>query len=152
MSAPAAFAAESPRIPDDIKAAINSMHLNVQVNDGWEAVTGPASSINDVRAVATADHFGTIADYTGSDETGRAILIFTGNDHDAVGFRVSGATFSSEANDTDQPWYVYEDNDTLDAIAPAGTAENIPPVDMQESSTRERRAFQPIDLIGPVFA
>jgi len=151
MSTSAASAAEGPKIPDNIEAAINRLNLDVQLSDGWEAVTGPASSVNDVRAVATADHFGTIADYTGADETGRAILIFTGNSHEAVGFDVSGTTFSSEANDSDQDWYLYEEDNTLSAIAPAGAAENIPPIDMQESNTRGGR-LHPIDMIGPVFA
>lgn len=95
-----------------------------------EAVTGAASQIDDVRVLAYNDGIGTIANYTGDNETGRAILIFTGDHQPNMGFGVTGATVHSEDNDTDQTWYVYNDDNTLDATVPANTAENIPPADL----------------------
>lgn len=133
FGAPAAFAADEPApptLPANLVQAIDREHLGAQVINGWEAVTGPASRIDDVRVVAATDGIGTIANYTGNNETGRAILIFTGNDQPNLGFGVTGATVHSEDNDTDQTWYVYNDDDTLDATVPANTAENIPPADL----------------------
>jgi hypothetical protein len=133
FAAPSALAADVPTPPKltaDLNRAIDQEHLGVQVINGWEAVTGPASQIDDVRVLAFNDKIGTIADYTGDNESGRAILIFTGDHQPDMGFGVTGATVSSEDNDTDQTWYVYTDDNTLDATVPANTAENIPPADL----------------------
>ena len=132
-TAPAARAAAAPappQLPAQVTQAITRAGLDVQIINGWEAITGPAAGIDSIQILATTDGIGTIADYTGHDETGRAILIFTGNDQPDMGFGITGATVTSADNDTNQTWYAYHDDDTLDATIPAGTAENIPPVDL----------------------
>jgi len=133
LGAPTAFAADEPTpptLPGDLTWAIGYAGLDVQVINGWEAVTGEAYRIDGVQVRATEDGIGTIADYTGHDETGRAILIFTGNNQPDMGFGITGATVNSANNDTDQTWYAYNDDGSYDATVPAGTAENIPPADL----------------------
>jgi hypothetical protein len=132
-TAPAASAATAPTpptLPAQLTAAIASSGLGVQAIKGWEAVTGPAAGIDAVQAQATTSGIGTVAYFTGHDETGTAILVFTGNDQPDMGFGISGATATSADNDTNQAWYTYTDSNTLDATIPAGTAENIPPADL----------------------
>jgi hypothetical protein len=133
---PAASAATSPTaptpptLPPAVVAAIASTGLPAQVVNGWEAVAGPAATIDAIQAQATTSGIGTIADYTGHDETGTAILVFTGNQQPDMGFGITGGTVTSADNDTNQTWYTYNDNDTLDATTAPGTAENIPPADL----------------------
>jgi hypothetical protein len=132
-AAPAARAAAAPappQLPVQVTQAITSAGLDVQIINGWEAVTGPAAGIDGIQVLATTDGIGTIADYTGHDETGRAILVFVGNDQPDMGFGITGATVTSADNDTNQTWYAYNDDDTLDAAIPAGTAKNIHPADL----------------------
>jgi hypothetical protein len=133
FGAPAAFAAQEatpPELPGNVTAAIDDEHLHVELSHGWQAVTGPAADVEIVRIAAATDGLGTITGYTGNDETGRAILIFTGNDLPEFGVSIDGATIRSEDNDTDQSWYVYNDNGEFDAAVPANTAQNIPPADL----------------------
>ncbi len=137
-TAPAAHATDAPTPPQlsgRITQAITDDGLDVQVINGWEAVAGPAASIDSVQALATSYSVGTIADYTGPDETGQAILIFTGNQQVGMGLRITGATIASADNDTSQMWYVFHDNDTFDAAIPPGTAMNIPLADLLDFNT-----------------
>ena len=133
FGAPAAYAdtaaTQTAQINKLVSAAAGE-GLQVQISNGWEAVSGPAAGIDGIQVLATTSGIGTIADYTGKDETGTAILIFTGDSDVTAGFHVSGATVSSTDNDTDQAWYVYTDDGELDATVPAGTAENITPTDL----------------------
>lgn len=133
LAAPAAHAANPTPLPSAVSDEIARNELPVQVSNGWEAVTGPARSVNEVRDLATSLDIGTVAMYTGDDETGRAILIFTGDDQTApTAFDVTGGTvIRSVDNDTDQAWYVYDDHGVLDATVPAETAQDIPPADAE---------------------
>lgn len=128
-AAPAAHASAAPaapKLPADLTKAVGKSGLDVQTINGWEAVTGPAASVNELRVKAADDKVGTITNYTGMHETGLAILIFTGDDDPHMGFGVEGATIASTDNDTDQTWYLYKDDGTLDTTVKGGTAENIP--------------------------
>lgn len=131
-AAPAAHAARADN-PAPLSAKINDViardRLPVQVNNGWEAVTGPADRIGDVRSMAASLSVGDVVEYTGEDQTGQAILIFTGNDTANTAFQVTGAAFHSVADDTDQTWYVYDDSGKPDANITPGSAENMPAVD-----------------------
>ena len=145
FGAPAAFAAQEatpPELPGNVTAAIDDEHLHVELSHGWQAVTGPAADVEIVRIAAATDGLGTITGYTGNDETGRAILIFTGNDLPEFGVSIDGATIRSEDNDTDQSWYVYNDNGEFDA---AGSD----PREVKVSPVRDRPGTQPLaDLAG----
>jgi hypothetical protein len=70
FAAPAAYA-DSPTLPTSITDAITQDGLNVEVSNGWEAAAGPARAVNDVRSLAASLGIGTLAVYTGNDETGR---------------------------------------------------------------------------------
>ncbi|SDP21484.1 hypothetical protein [Actinacidiphila guanduensis] len=127
LSAAGAQAA-GPALPADVRQAAEE--LGVQVSNGWEAVTGPAAAVEEVRTLAAADGIGTLTAYTGDGETGQAILIFTGDD--SVGaFDISGASIHSVDNATDQTWYVFDDSGAPDASVPANTSADIPPVDAE---------------------
>lgn len=129
IAAPAAYA-DSPALPAGVTDAIAADQLNVEVSNGWEAVAGPARGVNDVRSLAASLGVGTLAMYTGDDETGQAVLIFTGGDNASpVHFDVTGGIVTSAQNDTDQPWYVFDDHGAPDADLEPGTASNIPPAD-----------------------
>ena len=132
LGAPAAYAdtATATVQPAQIVSAAAAEGLTIETDNGWEAIAGPAASVTDIQKAVGSRGVGTIADYTGKDETGQAILIFTGNGDTTTAFHVTGATVTSTDNDTDQPWYVYDDNGALDAAVPAGAAENIPPTDL----------------------
>jgi hypothetical protein len=95
------------------------------VSNGWEAVTGPAAAVDEVRTLAAADGIGTLTACTGDSETGQAILIFTGDD--SVGaFDISGASIHSVDNATDQTWYVFDDSGAPDASIAADIFADIP--------------------------
>jgi hypothetical protein len=134
--APAAHAAAPPAKPTPpmlspaLTAEIAKLGLGVQVINGWEAITGPAAIISGVQAQASAGGVGSLADFTGLNESGTGILVFTGGEQPNMGFGISGGTAVSTDNDTSQTWYTYNDNNTLDATIPADTAENIPPADL----------------------
>jgi hypothetical protein len=131
LGAPAAYAdTTTAAMPTQIASAAAADGLTVEQSNGWEAITGAAASINTIQELATTYGVGTIADYTGNDETGTAILVFTGNHDTTTAFHITGATVTSADNDTDQPWYVYTDDGAPDATVPAGTAEDIPPADL----------------------
>lgn len=130
--APMASAAESAPLSKPVTDVIASENLTVETVHGIEAVAGRAARVDEVRAAATSQGFGTVTLYTGNDETGQAILIFTGNDNSTTppdDFHIGGGTITSVADDTDQAWYVFNDNGTLDASVAPETARNIPPVD-----------------------
>lgn len=139
---PAARAAEpashhkpaAPALTAKVRRAIAEEGLRLQVSDGWGAVAGPAAKIDDVQVTAATDHIGTIADFTGHDETGTAVLIFTGSGQARIGFGITGAAVTSTDNDTGRTWYAYSDSDKLDAVVKPGTAENIPPADVYDFS------------------
>jgi hypothetical protein len=133
-TAPAALAATAGNptpLPAAVSETIAQLDLPVQVNSGWEAITGQAANVDYVRALAVDLNVGTIVAYTGEYETGNAILIFTGNDSPTTApttFQVSGnPTFLSVANDTDQPWFVYSSTSPgfANTSLGSGVAENI---------------------------
>ena len=135
LGAPAAYADAATAMPAQIASAAAADRLTVETSNGWEAVVGPASSVNEVRDLSKDLGIGTVSLYTGNDETGRAILIFTGNNDSPVGFKVHGDTFTSVDNETDQAWYVFDDSHKLDESVAAGTAENVNPVDLTIDNT-----------------
>lgn len=124
-----ARAAEPPKLTPKVEKAIAHDHLKTEVSHGWEAVTGTASKVNDVRIDAVESKIGTVVAYTGDDETGQAILIFTGYDKDVTPFEITGTAIRSVDNDTDQSWYLYDDKGKKDAEVSPDTAKNIPAVD-----------------------
>jgi hypothetical protein len=128
--APAADAATFLPLSSRLTAAAAQDDLTLQFSGGWLAVAGPATTVNDLRDDANLLGVANTVLYTGSNETGTAVLIFTGNDDSTsqpVGFNVAGDTIASVDNDTDQPWYIYDDNGTPDATVSAGAAQNITP-------------------------
>ncbi len=139
---PAARAAEpapyhkhaAPALTAQVKHAIAEEGLRLQVSDGWEAVAGPAAKVDAVQVTATTGHIGTVTDFTGRDETGQAVLVFTGSGQVRIGFGITGATVASTDNDTSRTWYAYTDSDKLDAVVKPGTAENIPPAGIYDFS------------------
>jgi hypothetical protein len=128
--APAARAADPLPLPAQLTAAIAHDDLPVQTSHGWEAVTGDAADVNAIRTLAHGLGIGTYALYADDNETGHALLIFTGNDDaGATAFQVTGATAYSVDNDTDQTWYIYNGSGKPDAAIGPGTATDIPPAD-----------------------
>ena len=120
-----------PRPPLALTIAIGFSGLTIRTFDGWQVVTGPAAAVNPIQDLAAGLGFGTIAQYTGDNETGTAVLILTGNDPGPVTFRVNGITADSADNDTSQDYYIDTDTGTLDAALTPGTAENITPADYE---------------------
>jgi hypothetical protein len=129
LAAPLAYA-DSPTLPMAVTDTIAADGLRVEMSNGWEAVAGPARDVNDVRSLASSYGIGTVAMYTGNNETGQAVLIFTGNDNTSpVRFDVVGGTVTSVDNTTDDAWYVFDDNGVPDAGLQPGTASNIKAAD-----------------------
>jgi hypothetical protein len=133
MAAAPAHAATTPTpptLPAQLTAAIGAAGLSVQVDNGWEAATGPAATVTSVQALATSLSIGTLAEYSGNNETGQAILIFSGSsDPSSLQFQVNGGTADSADNNTNQTWYIDTNAGQPDATITPGTAENITPVD-----------------------
>ena len=133
-TAPAAFAASAANptpLPAVITTTAAQLNVPVQVNDGWEAITGQAAVVDYIRAIAVSLNVGNVVAYTGQYESGNAILIFTGNDSPttaATAFQVSGnPTFLSVSNDTDQSWFIYNSTSPgfASASLPSGVSQNI---------------------------
>lgn len=86
--------------------------------------------------------------YTGDDETGHALLIFVGDGIDAAAFVIGGSSVSNVDNDTNQTWYLYDEEGEKngdvrsgiamkqDASVAPGTAENIPAVNGEIANTK----------------
>lgn len=130
--------AKPPALSPNVSKAISSEGLNTEVINGWKAVTGPAAKVNEVRAMAVSDRIGTVAEYTGNDETGQAILIFTGADNQVLGFHVTGGAIRSVDNATDQVWYVYDDSVKEEVAVPAHTAKNVQAPDARISNSSSK--------------
>lgn len=121
-------AAHAPKVPAAISQAIARDGLNVESSQGWEAVSGPAAKVNDIRTQAVGANIGTLTQYTGANETGQAILIFTGNPgKDAVAFSVGRGAIHSVQNDTAQTWYLSAGRGKPDEGVAGGTATNVRP-------------------------
>lgn len=125
-SARPASTAVPPVLPASLRRSIEKVGVRVQVVDHWEAVSGSAAAINDIRADAYASHIGTLTQYTGYDETGDAVLIFTDSGHaTAESFQVTGTTFLSAVNDSYQTWYIVDGSGKTTSTVPSGTAINL---------------------------
>lgn len=121
--------AQPPKVPAGITRAISQDGLSVQSSQGWQAVSGPAAKVDDIRVRAASEGIGTLTEYTGVNETGQAMLIFTGTPGKRpVAFNVGHSTIHSTQNDTGQTWYMASDHGKLDADIAAGTATNVRPV------------------------
>jgi len=117
-----------PVLPAQLTTAITQASLNVRVKSGWEAVTGPATSVNSIRALATILGVSSLSEYTDDAEAGTTVLIFPGDDDTSTGFNIHGPTAKSAANDTSQIWAVTSSDGLPGNILAPGDAEDISPL------------------------
>lgn len=115
--------------PPDPAAVFRALGLTVITSDGYVAGNGPAAAVKTAAAsfADTAD----VAFYTGDDETGTGTIMVAvdprpGEDYVEL---QDPADIASVQDGYTDPFGIYTDSGTREDIIPAGTAENITPVD-----------------------
>ena len=134
-AAPAASADSGPQV-----AMLHSLGLSTYTLNGVIAAEGPAPVVARVcTALGTKAGYGAIAAYTGSDETGTGLSIFTGGNVPAGSvYGTEGMTEVNFQNCTDQPWEIGEPGRAPVDVQAPGTDGSTPPQDWAVQEGRSR--------------
>jgi hypothetical protein len=110
--------------------ALRALGLRAVIHHGYVGATGPADAVSAACTVlGTGLRFGSVAFFTGQDQTGSGAVVFTGDSEPPdTFFGLTGATAASMQNCTNQTWVISNPGGTKVAAATrARTAADITP-------------------------
>jgi hypothetical protein len=110
--------------------ALRALGLRAVVHHGYVGATGPADAVSVACTVLGTDlRFGSVAFFTGQDETGSGAVVFTGdNEAPDTFFGLTGANAASMKNCTNQTWVISNPGATeVAASTRARTSADITP-------------------------